>query len=175
MPLRLLIYLDICPNAKRSKLIINGILLGLQGDALLLFNNSKCLLFGLLSFLLGHLMYITSFIRRLGQISNLWLMGLIEAVYFTFFAIGFIKFLVSGFKTFIYGFTLTILDSIAIYSVCVNFCYQNILVLVGTFNFFVSDSILAYHNFVNQIRLGSFYIMSSYIVAQSCIAIGMAL
>lgn len=141
----------------------------------------KCLLFGLLSFLLGHLMYITSFIRKLGQISNFWLMGLIEAVHFTIFAIGFMKFLVTGFKkemkyyAFIYGFTLTILDSIAIYSVCVNFCYQNILVLVGTFNFFVSDSILAYHNFVNQIRLGSFYIMGSYIVAQSCIAIGMAL
>lgn len=94
MPLLLLIYLDICPNAKRSKLIINGILLGLQGDALLLFNNSKCLLFGLLSFLLGNLMYITSFIRRLGQISNFWLMGLIEAVHFTIFAIGFMKFLV---------------------------------------------------------------------------------
>ena len=91
------------------------------------------------------------------------------------------NFLVSGFKkemkyyAFIYGFTLTILDSLAIYSVSVNCCYQTILILVGTLNFFISDSILAYHKFVRNINLGGFYIMGTYIVAQSCIAIGMAL
>ena len=185
MPLLLLIYLDICSDIafhhKRSKLIINGILLGFQGDALLLINNTKCFLFGLLSFLLGHLLYITAFVRRLGDFSNYWLISLIEIIHFTIFTIGFMKFLVSGFKkemkyyAFIYGFTLTILDSLAIYSVFRNCCYQTILILVGTLNFFISDSILAYHKFVRNINLGSFYIMGTYIVAQSCIAIGMAL
>ena len=96
MLLLLLIYLDICSDIafhhKRSKLIINGILLGFQGDALLLINNTKCFLFGFLSFLLGHLLYITAFVRRLGDFSNYWLISLIEIIHFTIFTKGFMKY-----------------------------------------------------------------------------------
>ena len=70
---------------------------------------------------------------------------------------------------------LSLLDSFAIYSLCMNFCYQNIILLIGTANFNLSDFILAYHSFVKNIKYGNFYLMTTYIIAQSFIAIGMAL
>lgn len=185
MPLLLLIYLDMTSDQgtrKKSKLIINGLLLGFQGDALLIFKNQKCFLCGLLSFLFGHILYITAMFRRIENFeSYLPLFVIIELIHFTVFSIVFMKYLLVGFKNemmyygFIYGVALSLLDSFAIYSLCMNFCYQNIILLIGTANFNLSDFILAYHSFVKNIKYGNFYLMTTYIIAQSFIAIGMAL
>lgn len=186
MPLLLLIYLDLTSSqgtdiTKRSKLIVNGIILGFSGDALLIFKSQKCFLFGLVSFLFGHFLYIIAMVKKLGDISNIPLFVIIELLHFGIFCYYYYTSLHYGFKNemayygFIYGLTLSFLNSFAFYSLFMNYCFQNILLVIGTTNFCISDSILAYHTFVKQIKYGQFYLMGTYIIAQTFISLGMAL
>jgi uncharacterized membrane protein YhhN len=46
------------------------------------------------------------------------------------------------------------------------------LLPVGTFLFWVSDSLLAYNKFLNPIRRGQLWVRISYHLAQLCLAAG---
>ena len=186
MPLLLLIYLDLTSskgtdNSKRSKLIVNGLILGFSGDALLILKSQKCFIFGLVSFLFGHFLYVMEMLKRLGDISNIPLFVIIELLHFSIFCYYYYASLHYGFKNemayygFIYGVALSFLNSFAVYSLFMNYCFQNILLVIGTTNFCISDSILAYHTFVKKIKYGQFYLMGTYIAAQTFIALGMSL
>lgn len=186
MPLLMLIYFDLTKDnltdslTRRRKTIINGILLGFQGDFLLIFHSEKCFLFGLVSFLLGHLLYIFAIAKRIEEYHSL---PILYGVSFAHFLISFslfIKFL-SGYKNktivrsaFIYTTILTSLNSLAIYYLIINPCLHSLLLMMGTFLFLISDTVLAINSFYKELKLGDFIVMATYIPAQTLIAFGMS-
>ena len=68
MPMLILIYREITSPENYSKYIINGLLFGFTGDAILLCDGKSSLLtIGILSFLIGHLLYILLYLREIGK------------------------------------------------------------------------------------------------------------
>lgn len=187
MPLLMLIYFDLTKDnksdslARRRKTIINGILLGFQGDFLLIFDSNKCFMYGLLSFLVGHFLYIYAISRRIGQFnslptifgitfSHLMLSALLESK-----LLATLKDKVFKYAAVVYGMVLTILNSLAIYYFITNTCLHSLLLMIGTTLFAISDGILAYNCFIHHFKLGDFCVMATYIPAQTLIAVGMSM
>ena len=186
MPLLLLWYLDITSQQtdlinKRSSIIINALLFGFQGDALLIIQNKKCFLMGLFSFLMGHFLYIYAIIQRIETFEPISAFILPLCLLSAMFVCFYVKILMKGFKGemiycgLIYGQTLIVLTSMSFY---LWFMYRQIgyaVLTVGATFFAVSDGILAYDKFVKQIKHGDAYVMTTYITAQTLIAIGMGI
>lgn len=187
MPLLMLIYFDLTKDNKsdsltrRRKTIINGILLGFQGDFLLIFNSSKCFLYGLASFLIGHFLYISAIARRIEDFNSLPILGGVSFVHILVFITLYVKFF-STIKNkiirnavFLYGAVLSLLNALAIYYLIINTCLHSLLLMLGTTLFFTSDLTLAFNSFVKKYKYGDFLVMATYIPAQTLIAFGMSL
>ena len=186
MPLLLLWYLDVTSQQtelvnKRSSLIINGILFGFQGDALLIIQNKKCFLMGLFSFLMGHFLYTYAIIQRIDTFEPISAFVFPLCLLSALFMCLYVKIYMKGFKGemvycgLIYGQTLIVLTSMAFY---LWFMYRyagHAMLAAGAAFFTVSDGILAYDKFVKQIKHGDAYVMTTYITAQTLIAIGMGI
>ena len=68
MPMLILIYREITTPENYSKYIINGLLFGFTGDTILLCDEKSSLLtIGILSFLIGHILYISLYLREIGK------------------------------------------------------------------------------------------------------------
>lgn len=190
MPLLLLWYLDITSSQqtdtdviinKRSSIIINALLFGFQGDALLIIQNKKCFLMGLFSFLMGHFLYIYAIILRIEMFEPISAFIFPLCLLSAMFVCLYVKVYMKGFKGemiycgLIYGQTLIVLTSLSFY---LWFMYRQlgyVMLTAGATFFMLSDGILAYDKFVKQIKHGDAYVMTTYITAQTLIAIGMGI
>jgi len=151
-------------------LIVSGLIFSIAGDALLLNNGNEWFMFGLLSFLVGHLFYVAAMIRR-------WEFSLLTLVCVV--PIGFYSWLIgwqlhNGIMTNSNNSALWL--SVAIYvSVISVMCWTAIMsrnwhATVGAILFAVSDSILAWNKFVSNVPASGIWIMLTYFAAQLFIA-----
>lgn len=177
MPLLIGVYLSIA--SMPSNLIIAGVTLGFLGDVFLLADkNPKCFILGLLSFLAGHILYIIAVVDKIESVRLvpiLLLAAIYSLIYICIFSS--IKSSLGKMKlpAFIYGLILLTLNLVAFYNLCLVPNYQNTLLFLGTILFCVSDYTLSRNIFVKPIKYGHFYIMITYILAQTLIVLGMAL
>jgi uncharacterized membrane protein YhhN len=164
---------------------IVGLILCLGGDVFLMLPE-RFFMPGLISFLLGHISYIVGF-GMLMQTPGNEIAAILIAVFLLFFA-GWIYvrlaagMQVSGKKGMrIPVLFYTIVITIMLYSGLMTLfnddwsLFASILVSVGAFLFLVSDIMNAWVRFVKRIPNHRLWIMSTYHLAQLCIAVGAAL
>ena len=181
MPILALIYYLGCPKVKFSKVILFAIFFGYLGDVFLIIEN--LFLLGVASFLIGHLLYIVTFLIETGfknYRKNLLVFLLVCLVYFylesevlKYFRPAIIKAGLWG-PLFVYTSILVALNiSSALYA----YCYRNIysiLTYIGSLIFMISDCVLAKQLFSEYNKYYQIIIMFTYILAQSLISLGMA-
>ena len=181
MPFLAMTYYLGCPKEKFSKVILFAILFGYLGDILLLIEG--LFLLGVVSFLVGHLLYIVTFFAETGLKNyrkNLLVFLLVCVVYFYietevlgYFRPALVKFGLWG-PLFVYT---SILSALNISSALYAYCYRNIysiLAYIGSIIFYVSDCILAKQLFFEYNKYYQISIMFTYILGQSLISLGMA-
>jgi uncharacterized membrane protein YhhN len=185
MPLLGLMYYIGTPNEQFSKNVLVGIIFGFLGDVLLLVDDpySPIIVFGIVSFFIGHLLYIVSFLREAGfynykKYFHIFL--LISGIFFYGETIAF-KYLKEGFmkrNVMVHGVSyLTLLAVLNITSAFYSFTYFNVysfLTFIGSFIFFISDFILVRKMFYESKDYYQVTLMATYILAQSLICYGLA-
>ncbi|UPQ79194.1 lysoplasmalogenase [Flavobacterium azooxidireducens] len=141
------------------------------GDVLLLFSDKHSLffIFGLVAFLIAHLIYIFLF-QKQNKINK-------NKIYLQFspivviYLLGILSILWSSLNEMkipvtIYAF---VISTMLLMSIKAYFEWKkpaNLLVLIGAVLFVISDSILAFNKFYTPIPMSSFLIMSTYLAAQ---------
>lgn len=141
------------------------------GDVLLLFSDKHSLffIFGLVAFLIAHLIYIFLF-QKQNKINN-------SKIYLRFipivviYLLGILSILWSSLNEMkipvtIYAFVISTMLLMSIKSYFEWKKPANLLVLIGAVLFVVSDSILAINKFYTSLPISSFLIMSTYLGAQ---------
>ena len=163
---------------KLQKLMLAGLFFSWAGDAVLEFpgNNSNFFKFGLVCFLLTHLLYLTVFFLTPGKnpiLSN--------RIYFLIpiiiYGVVFVSYLYAGLaemKVPVILYTIIILTMLtaAINRVDKVNKVSYYLVLAGAILFVISDSTIALSKFSHPFESSGIVIMATYIVAQYLIVIG---
>lgn len=185
-PLLLMIYLRLTdpkthPTQQRDEFTMFGIMLGFLGDTLLLFDLKAFFLVGLVSFLLGHVLYMIAIYNFLGGIDQWKIFVMILITWMALFSYFFYQIYYKQMKkdmilpAYIYGMFVAAFNSISTYSLLYRPCLQSALFLICAFLFMVSDSTLAYHMFIKKIHKGQFILMVPYIMAETAITFGLGI
>ena len=186
MPLIYLIYQILTEKKNRNTLINFGIILGWIGDIFMLSNQNSPLIIGaIFSFLIGHLFYILAFMKLSSSTTykkKFYLFLFIILFYSYVCYIQFHYYLIEGFKKrnvlphgIIYLSVLGIINSISTFNLLTKFNFSNFLIFVGTILFWVSDFILVRMLFYESLFYYHLIVISTYIIAQTSITIGMSL
>ena len=185
MPLLGIIYYLGTPKAQFSKNVLTGIFFGFLGDVLILVDDpfSPLIVPGIVSFFIGHILYVVSFLRETGyhNYKKYFFVLLIFCGVFFYGETFAFKYLKDGFAkrgVMIPGVSyLTLLAVLNITSGFYSFTYFNIyslLTFIGSFIFFVSDFILVRKMFYEDNKYYQVSLMATYILAQSLICYGLA-
>lgn len=163
-----------------NRLIFAGLLFSLFGDCFLVFANVDVFffLYGLLAFLLVHIVYAAAFFRdfknnpqssKLYGHLMLFFMGVFSMSYYSW-----IRDYLNNFRipVLVYIFVISIMAILAAYR------YKRVnllsfrLIYWGAIFFVISDSVLAYNKFVEPFSHAGVLIISTYMIAQYMITMG---
>lgn len=173
--LTLAVFSLVClPN---KPLIYVGAILGMIGDILVIVKDKKYFSFGVFSFFLGHLCYITLIIIFMVNSNVEWFYYLIPAICFVIFYFA----LFFPFKKFekrvhmrmgmaLYYATLFTLLPFMIVSYVFVGSYL-FLGIIGASFFVISDLIILYTKYIKKFKRYDFYIMFTYLIAQTLIVL----
>lgn len=162
-----------------KKLLLLALVFSWIGDVVLLFADKGELyfIFGLVSFLIAHILFIYLFIKQeayktpnkaLFGLGVLFVAGYLFAMLTVLFpTLGDLKIPVS-----VYAFTISLMLVMAIRGGLTWRNPMNLLILNGAVSFVVSDSILAMNKFYTALPNASLLIMATYLVAQYLITFG---
>ncbi|WP_291399425.1 lysoplasmalogenase [Daejeonella sp.] len=163
-----------------NRLVFAGLICSLFGDCFLLFASSDIyfFLYGLVSFLLAHVLYSFAFYRDFKnnpQASKFYghVMLFILGV-FTLSFYSFIRDYLNDFRipVMVYMFVISVMAILAAYR------YKRVnllsfrLILFGAVFFVISDAALAFNKFVEPYSFAGILIMSTYMIAQYLITMG---
>ena len=163
-----------------NRLVFVGLIFSLFGDCFLLFAGRDIyfFLYGLVSFLLAHVVYSFAFFRDFKnnpQASKIYghLMFFILGV-FTLSFYTFIRDYLNDFRipVMIYMFVISIMAIMAAYRYKRVDLFSFRLILTGAVFFVISDAALAFNKFVEPYPFAGILIMSTYMLAQYLITIG---
>ncbi len=162
-------------------LIVLALLFGCIGDIfLMLENEEKWFIFGMVGFLIGHIFYIIAFLLSIGgQLTSFPFWGILMIVpVIIILLLTFPRFKdhMGELKIPVYVYMATILlmhlSAILRLAVLDVFCPCFLLVWIGSILFILSDSLIAVDTFNENIEIPNFYIMLTYIFGQFFIAQG---
>ena len=178
--LMLFLYFAIERKGRFTNKIITGLFFSLLGDVLLMFAHIDQIYFmlGLGTFLIAHLFYISAFYldsTNKIQVHKRYVLPIFMV--FGFFCISYYYIIRShlgnmNIPVLVYSFVITIMGIMAALRYGKTNSKSFIWVLIGAIFFIISDSILAYNKFVEQIDAGDLFIMSTYMLAQFFITMG---
>ena len=159
-------------------ILIQALVMSTLGDFLLLFSDINELFFicGLISFLIAHIIYIRLFLRKLNsRFSYTWVFS--SLAFLGIYLYYFLDTMWDNLKTMkipvtIYALVISIMLFVVIQLVATKSLRKAEYVLLGAFFFVVSDSLLAWNMFYQEIAQGSFWVMSTYLLAQFLIVYG---
>lgn len=163
-----------------NKLILSGLVLSLFGDFFLLFAGRDVyfFLYGLISFLIAHILYSFAFFRdfkndpqapKLYGHLMLFVMGIFSLSYYSW-----IRDYLNDFRIPVMAYMFVI----SIMAILAGYRYRRVnglsfrLIYFGAILFVISDSILAYNKFVEPYPLAGILIMATYMIAQYLITVG---
>jgi uncharacterized membrane protein YhhN len=182
-PLLLLILLlavyatDFFPT---KKILLIALTFSWLGDIILLFagNGEQYFIFGLLAFLISHLVYIILFSKQKDKIapkknSMYWIGIVLILGYFILMLITLFPILGPlKIPVIVYALVITSMLLMAFHKSRKWETPANNLVVIGALFFVLSDSILAFNKFYTPIEHATLYIMSTYCIAQYLIVCG---
>ena len=163
-----------------AKRIFIGLFFGLAGDSFLMFVdvNESFFIYGLVSFLIGHLLYITAF-----YLDYKWnpliekSASRIALIVFGLFCLGFYFFIrpylgAMKIPVLVYAFVISLMAIMSVNRKGRVSSLSYNLIFVGAILFLISDSVLAFNKFVYPFEGAGLVIMSTYMIAQFLITIG---
>lgn len=165
---------------KFRKRIFIGLIFGLLGDVFLMLpaNHPSYFMLGLLSFLIGHLFYISAFNLDIQsstkKASNIFLItSIVLAIFSGAFFLYLRPFLGSlQLPVLIYCFIISLMVMLSIGRWGKVDKSSALFITIGAFFFLISDSLLAYNKFVLPLENSGLYVMSTYMLAQYFIVQG---
>lgn len=167
-------------NFETRKWLLSALTFSWIGDIILLFADKGELyfIFGLVSFLISHILYIILFIKQKQENdyrkNNIFWVGFVLVLVYLISMLTFLFPTLGDLKIPVAVYALTI-STMLIMAVKGYFSWKktmNSLILIGAVFFITSDSVLAINKFYNPIPSADFLIMFTYIVAQYCITSG---
>jgi len=174
----LILYVSTRSYFSGKGILIQALVMSTLGDILLLFSDINELFFisGLISFLIAHIIYIRMFLNKLnGSFSYTWIFTslLLLGIYLFYF----LSFMWDNINTMkipvtIYALVISAMLFLAIQLVASKTLRKGEYVLFGAFLFVISDSLLAWSKFNQEIAHSSFWVMSTYLFAQLFIVSG---
>ena len=185
MPVLLVLFLaNAAKLPGRERLYFTlALIFSLGGDVFLMFKNDDLFVFGLGSFLLGHLAYILSFTGRIRDAKVSTGQKIMTALPFVAFVIGFLYFL----RPYITASPETepLFAPVAVYASVIGLMgFTAVLrrngvspngfvwVMAGAFLFIISDSCIAINKFVSPLSQPGLIIMLTYGLAQYLMTVG---
>jgi uncharacterized membrane protein YhhN len=163
-----------------NRLVFAGLIFSLIGDVLLLYSVSDVFLFlyGLVSFLIAHILYSSAFFRDFKNKPQeskyfghlmLFLMGVFSMSYYSI-----IRDYLNDFRIPVLAYIFVI----SIMAILASYRYRRVnllsfrLICFGAIFFVISDAALAYMKFVEPYTFAGILIMSTYMIAQFLITLG---
>jgi uncharacterized membrane protein YhhN len=163
-----------------NRLVFAGLIFSLIGDVLLLYSVSDVFLFlyGLVSFLIAHILYSSAFFRDFKNKPQeskyfghlmLFLMGVFSMSYYSI-----IRDYLNDFRIPVLAYIFVI----SIMAILAGYRYRRVnllsfrLICFGAIFFVISDAALAYMKFVEPYTFAGILIMSTYMIAQFLITLG---
>ena len=184
MPLLGSLYYYGTSPQKFSKNVFLGIIFGFLGDIMLLCDPySPWMKPGIITFFIGHILYIISFIRETGynNYKKYFMILLLISGLFFYGGIFAFKYLKDGFNKgnvmphgICYLAMLMMLNTTANFYAFNYFNKYTLMISFGAFIFFVSDFILVRKMFYEENKYYQVSLMATYILAQSLICFGLA-
>jgi uncharacterized membrane protein YhhN len=175
-------YLFMQANMKAgfNRMVLAGLIFSLFGDSFLMFAGSDVyfFLYGLVSFLLAHIVYSMAFFRDFKnnpQASKyyghlmLFVMGVFSLSYYSW-----IRDYLNDFRIPVMAYMIVI----SIMAILASYRYKRVnllsfrLIYWGAIFFVISDSALAYNKFVEPFSFAGILIMATYMIAQYLITVG---
>ncbi|MDP3467337.1 MAG: lysoplasmalogenase [Daejeonella sp.] len=174
------LYKESNMKAGFNRLVFAGLLFSLMGDILLLYAASDVyfFLYGLVSFLIAHILYSSAFFRDFKNNPQeskyyghlmLFFMGVFSMSYYSW-----IRDYLNDFRIPVLAYIFVI----SIMAILAGYRYRRVnllsfrLVCFGAVFFVISDSALAFNKFVQPYSFAGILIMSTYMIAQYMITIG---
>ncbi len=157
-----------------SALIALALLCGCVGDFFLLHDERKRNLYaGIASFAAGHVLYLAFFLPRI-QLPAWWVLALLAAVYGAGLLWSCFRIKPHAKKDMLAGSALyaALLCFMSACAALYALSGYNVLPLLGSLLFLISDSILSNEILVKETRYGTFAVMSTYIAAQTLLTVG---
>jgi uncharacterized membrane protein YhhN len=176
MPSLIVLYLLAAP--KPNVLIILAMVFGWIGDVFLLGRHHWNVLGGITSFGLGHICYIAG---MLSTRPGLHLTAIISVAWIALCLVLVRHFLIPHapkrlmIPAICYATLLSGTSAAALYLSFVSFNAAYLLAAFGGFMFMLSDGLLAYNMFGKKTVLGNFFVMVTYVLAQTALAAGFIL
>ena len=162
-------------QSSRRSLLLLALICSLLGDILLMFNaqNPQFFIFGLIAFLVAHIMYILLFVKDRNSSKNILPFVIILLIY----ASALFYLLKNGLGNMLIPVIIYMLVILTMATTAIlrkdNVSKQSyFLVFMGALLFMLSDSLLALNMFYKPIPLANFAIMITYALAQFLIVIG---
>lgn len=163
-----------------KKILLTALTFSWIGDIVLMFADKKEMyfIFGLVAFLLSHIVYIVLFNKQLKKETNkntlLFIFGIGVIVVYLLLMLSLLFPNLGDLKIPVTVYAMVI-STMLLFALKGSFRWSspgNIYILSGAVIFVSSDSILAFNKFYKPILLDSFLIMATYIIAQFLIVIG---
>lgn len=175
MPLLLIFYLTADKNP--NVLVAIALIFGFLGDVFLLPEDKNwCFIAGILSFMLGHIFYIASYIKILSATNHIspWYYALIlPYVIYGILVFKFVGNKMGELKVAAGVYISVILFSSLTCLLVILSCKSSMLLTyIGTLLFVASDSILGYCMFISKKKLLDILVMVTYVMAQAFIVLG---
>ena len=166
MPLLMLMALQLKVN---DKYLYIALLFSLLGDIFLMFGGNLYFMLGLGSFLLAHVFYILLF-------KNQFKFSLLSVTPFFAATLSYFMFIKKGIDpnllipVSVYCLVITLMGIFAAGRKTNKYSYN--LILIGSILFIISDSLIAFNKFYQPLPASSFWVMSTYGLAQFLIVLG---
>jgi uncharacterized membrane protein YhhN len=176
----LLAAVAVSKNFPTKKILLTALTFSWIGDIILLFADKGELyfIFGLVAFLLSHLVYILLFSKqpttRINEKKEIFWLGILAILAYFFIMIDtlFLKLGDLKIPVIVYAVVITTMLFFAFKGSLKWATPANNYILIGAIVFVSSDSILAFNKFYAPITHASFYIMLTYCLAQYLIVSG---
>jgi len=177
MPILLLYYFSSVPLEQINWLIVIALLWGYAGDIFLMFDREDFFIYGLGSFLLGHIFYIIAFLLSIVNIMAFPVWGIIlfiPEIVLLIFALQKIKGKMDDMTipTLVYVGVIGTMGICAILRLAQFDSLGFLFVYLGAMFFMLSDSLIAINKFDEEIKHGEVIIKLTYGLAQFFIAQG---
>ncbi|MDR1900474.1 MAG: lysoplasmalogenase [Treponema sp.] len=172
-----LIFYYISQAERPFPVVVLGAVFGWAGDILLIWiSRVRYFRMGLAGFLLGHLCYILSMLYLAGGVHlPALVISAAGAVPLGLLILRRIKpDRAMRIPAVLYGIIIELMVISALQLMLARTDSRGLAVFVGSLLFLISDTVLGYLTFRTTTRGGSFFVMLTYIAAQSCIIIGLA-